>query len=185
MKRYFLIAAPIIVAGIVTYVAMRFINGSNENISNVSVVVINANTTNATDASRNVNAKPSSRDQVLSLARLFSERYGTTLTDAPNANIDSVLPFASASLKETLNRLRSRPLINAGKSVSTTSIALAFKIVSLDDKDGTAETVVSLQRKEDAGSGAPIVFMQDMRLSFVFEDEEWKVSAALWSARTQ
>lgn len=186
MRRVFLIAAPLIIAGIVAYVAVRISsNNDNDNTSDVAVIVINANGTNATNGTPNVNAKPLSRDQVLSLARLFSERYGTTLTDSPNANIDSVISFASASLKETFQRQKTRPAVTPGQSISITSTALAFKIVSMSDKIGTAEVIVTLQRKEDRGSGSPTVFTQDLLLSFVFESGAWKVNTALWMARAK
>ncbi len=182
MKRLAIIAALLLVAAVATYfVVTRKASSSKNGATNTTInVPVNSSSTNAAE-NGNINVAPS-RDQMLAIARLFAERYGTVTTANPNANLDSVMLFASDALKATFVRMeKSNAGPSATKVTTTSSQALTFSIRSFDQTQGRGEVSVTLQRKEQTdGLASPRNYTQTLLLTFVIEHGAWKVSVAAW-----
>lgn len=177
MRRILLIAAPILLAGVLALVAVLRSNDQNSNDG------VNQATNTAPSLTQNQNASTStptldsSRTAILTVSRLFSERFASTSTDQPTSHLEASLPFVSNSLAATFNRIIANPPQPLGDPVVTTSRALAFAFSAFDENNGRATVVVSLQRREEIGSRTR-VYNQDLTLQLFRQQGSWKVNAA-------
>lgn len=184
MKRIALFAIPVVVAAsIAAFVVTR---KPAENVNTVNgtgqptVNLVNTAAANANSVPGTTNAQD--REGIIAIARLFAERYGTSRSDDPSVSIEPVLPFATVSLAESLNRLATRAP-STGAVVSITTTALAFTVASLNVAGGRAEVVVTTQRREETEGATPVFYAQDLALSFIREEGAWKVNSAIWANR--
>ncbi len=123
---------------------------------------------------------PNSREQMLAVARLFAERYGTVTSGNPNAHLESVKSFASDGLKATFERMKKNDAGTLAAGTATTSQALSFSVKTFNQNQGRADVAVSLQRREQSGTSTPHTYMQDLNLTLMMERGSWKVSVAAW-----
>lgn len=180
MKKLLIIAGALLATSIVVFVITRMSSPttSNTNIGHVTNTVAN---NNAVTNSATNSVVPATREQMLAVARLFAERYGTMTTDNPGANLRSVAPSASEALAAALNRTAAAvPTTKPVPPVVTTSSALSFSVKAYNEALGTGDVLVTLRRSEVTGTGSPRVFNQDLDLSFIKEHGAWKVSVAVW-----
>jgi len=179
MKRLAIISVVLLVAAIALFVVTRD-DGSSSTADDANIVtdrsIRNALLTNSV-SNENVNTT-TQREQMLAVARLFAERYGTVSSSNTDATIDSVMPFASDALKVTLERMKKNSAATA--TVTTTSQALSFSVGSFEQNQGRAEVAVTLQRKEQSGTSAVRTYIQTLQLTMTREHDAWKVSVAAW-----
>lgn len=115
---------------------------------------------------------------VLSLSKSFVTRYGSYSNEANFANLEDVLPLASASYAAELQSIIDTSVAPEEYYGVSTSIVT----VKVDEKGETSSRVtVTTQREEAIGSPQNTsVKYQDIVLTFVMEDESWKVDSATW-----
>lgn len=185
MKRIALFAIPVIIAAVIAvFVVTRKPDAGNTDTTNTTGNAVYVASTSASNTNTEIKkAEAQDRERIIAIARLFAERYGTSRSDDPSVSIENIISFSSASLAESLNRQLKRPSQD-GAVVSTTTIALAFTVKSLNAKTGRAEVVVTTQRREETASLQPVVYSQDLALSFLREGDAWKVNSAIWTGRT-
>lgn len=117
---------------------------------------------------------------VQSLAKTFTERFGSYSTEADFQNLTDVLPLmTTAYAAETEAFLATA--IPPSEYYGVTTRVVSIKILSSDETLGTASLEVSTQREEAKGSAQNIsIRYQTLALSFLKENDTWKVSAATW-----
>ncbi|MFA4942269.1 MAG: hypothetical protein WC564_01360 [Patescibacteria group bacterium] len=117
------------------------------------------------------------------LAMSFAERFGSFSNQANYGNIEDLKIFMTPKMQSWANdyvaSLNQQDKNNTNY-YGITSIAISGTVKSFDDKAGTAEILVTTQRREVAGSGEPKVFSQDILVVFEKVKEEWKASSATW-----
>ncbi len=185
MRRFMLIVIPLVLLGlvVVAWVAQKS-KPSDRNVANLNLADVgpdgSGNTNRASDSSAT-----SAREEVVTVSRAFSERYGSSSSDAPNGHLAAALPFVSLALQSSFQRVLSRPPSPSEEPTLITSRAFAFDIRSLDEKAGRAEVAVWLQRKELVGTQLPVVYQQNLSLSLVKEQGAWKVNLAVWGGKQE
>lgn len=184
MRRALIIIAAVLLVGGIAVIVLNRQNRPNANISNSNVSTTNSLTNTAAETNVDNNQPtPSSRTAVLTVSRHFSERFGSTSTDAPTGHLTAAEPFASAALKQTFKRLAASPPSSA-ISASIASRAYAFSISSFDERSGRAEVLVTLQRTERQGNDKPVTYQQNLILQLLRQDGTWKVNAATFVPRS-
>lgn len=115
---------------------------------------------------------------VVALSKSFVTRYGSYSNEANFANLEDVLPLASASFAVQLQNM-----IDTGVAPEEYyGVSTSIVTVKVDEKgDTTSQVTVTTQREEAVGSPQNTsVKYQDIILTFVTEEESWKVDSATW-----
>lgn len=115
---------------------------------------------------------------VVSLSKSFVTRYGSYSNEANFANLEDVLVLASVSFAAELqNTIDTSVAPEAYYGVSTSIVT-----VKVNEQGETfSQVTVTTQREEAIGSPQnTTVKYQDIILTFVMEDESWKVDSATW-----
>lgn len=115
------------------------------------------------------------------LAAAFAERFGSYSNQGEYANLLDLKPIMTEKMENWADEY-----IAKSKAETTdisiysgvTTRAVSVKIISLNDKNGTAKVVVNTQR-EKMGEVKEIYY-QNLELEFQKITEEWKVNKALW-----
>lgn len=115
-----------------------------------------------------------------SASKTFVERYGSYSTEADFANLTDVLPLMSKAYAATTAAYIATA-VSPKEYYGVTTRVITVKVDAQDDAAGTAQVTLTTQREEAKGSVQNVsVKYQDIALTFVKEDGEWKVSNALW-----
>lgn len=113
-------------------------------------------------------------------AKLFAERYGSYSNEANFQNIRDVIPLMSAKFGTATTADLATKKAPSGFFGITTRV-ITVKVVSQDEKKGTAVIDLSTQRVEENGSAQNTTTKyQDIELSFVKESGVWVVDSAKW-----
>ena len=166
---------------------------TNEAIVNQGRLEILGGNINAGGVTVNVNAGtpggvagrvPSLEDNLKKIASNFAERFGSFSNQNQFENIQDLEVLMSEKMKAWAeNYVLEAKAKNPDTSVyyGITTKAIKADLVSLDEKAGRAEILVSTQRWEAKEATTNIrVFYQDIGIKFIFENKEWKVDAAIW-----
>lgn len=174
MRRILLISVPVLLAAIIAFVVVSRPPGSVGNL------VTNTPGSGFTNMSTNVGLPVGQPAQVeiSAVSRNFSERYATTSTLAPVANLEAALPYASAGLQAAFRRSIAAAPAPGSESVVTTSRAMALSLAALDERGGRATMNVTLQRTE-VKTDRSRTYIQDLNLQLVREGDDWKVNVAV------
>lgn len=117
---------------------------------------------------------------VTTLAKLFTERYGSYSNEADFQNIRDVIPLMSASFAAATEKDLATKVLPKG-SYGVTTRVITVKVVSQDETAGTATVDLSTQRVEAKGSVQNTTTKyQDIELTFVNESGVWKIDSATW-----
>lgn len=123
------------------------------------------------------------RDQsagLQSLAKTFTERYGSFSTEADFANLaDVILLMTPGFAEETQLYIDTATMGESFYGVTTRVISLS--VDQLDEEAGVAVITLSTQRQEAVDSPQNVsVKYQDIVLEFEKISGSWKVSSAIW-----
>lgn len=130
---------------------------------------------------RNVNQSVSdSRSELLKIARVFGERYGTVDSAHPIPNPESLSALSTGSFRQAFAKQAANPPKTLADGTTVTSKAIAFNVVQFDDAKGRADVLVTLQRTEQVGTERPRTYRQDLQLQVLKESGSWKVDLAFW-----
>lgn len=120
---------------------------------------------------------------VAKIAAAFAERLGSYSNQSNYANFEDLNIFMTASMRawalEYVNKMKSDNPYD-GNYYGVTSKAVGTRVVSFDDDKATAEIVITTQRQEVIADGSEKIFNQDLRLTFVKENNQWLVDGAYW-----
>jgi hypothetical protein len=115
---------------------------------------------------------------VQSLAKTFTERFGSYSTEASFQNIVDLYPLMTAGFEAQM-----QAMIDA-QAPATEFYGVTTRIVSVtvERMDGnTASVLVATQREEERGTArTSSITYQDLRLGMVFDSGTWKVDSATW-----
>ena len=117
---------------------------------------------------------------VQSLAKTFTERYGSFSTEADFANLKDVLPLMTDDFaQQTENYIKQAQVGETFYGVTTKVVSL--KVNGLDEETGRAMIILSTQRQEAYDNPQNISLKyQDLVLEMEKISGVWKVSSAIW-----
>lgn len=117
---------------------------------------------------------------VLSLSKTFVTRYGSYSNEAQFANLEDVIPLMSAAFaSETQTLIETSQIPEEYYSVTTHVITVTVE--TNDEEAGTAQVRVTTQREEARETPQnTTVKYQDIVLTFLKEQDVWKVDSAVW-----
>ncbi len=128
--------------------------------------------------------RPLDADDIKQMALAFVERFGSYSNQSNYDNIRDLEIFMTAEMRRwSVGYIAELERRNTDYTnyYGITTVAIAGEVKSFDDQSGTAEVIVSTQRREVKGSeNTPQIYDQNIRLLFVKEDKSWKVDGAFW-----
>ncbi len=114
------------------------------------------------------------------LARSFAERYGSYSNQSDFSNLEELYPFMTAALRERTLGLVERERLQAADAENYTGVTTRATGLQVISQNSThAEILVSTQRSE-SGSGQDRTYYQNLRLTLVVVDGQWKVDSTQW-----
>lgn len=120
---------------------------------------------------------------VAKIAASFAERMGSYSNQSNYANFEDLNIFMTASMRDWavdyVSQMRKDNPYD-GNYYGITTKAIATEIIKFDNTTGEAEIIITTQRRELQVSGAENVYNQDLRLTFVKENNQWLVDGAYW-----
>lgn len=150
-----------------------------------------ASTTTPSDRPRNHQLYDISKEKehqinsndVAKIANAFAERLGSFSNQSNYSNFEDLNIFMTTSMRSWalayVDQMRAENPYD-GNYYGIISKAVSNEVVEFDDKEGTAEVIVSTQRRETKMDGGENSFNQDLRLTFVKENNQWLVDGAYW-----
>ncbi|MBU1705727.1 hypothetical protein KKG19_03315 [Patescibacteria group bacterium] len=128
-------------------------------------------------------AEQAKRDEsagLQSLAKTFTERYGSFSTEANFANLSDVMIMMTPSFSaQTQADIEAASLGENFYGVTTKVVSVS--VDQLDEEAGLAKLTINTQRQEAVDSPQNIsVKYQDLVLNFEMISGTWKVSSAVW-----
>jgi hypothetical protein len=120
---------------------------------------------------------------VAKIANAFAERLGSFSNQSNYSNFEDLNIFMTASMRTWavgyVDKMRADNAYN-GSYYGITTKAISSEIIKFDDEEGVAEVIVSTQRREIEMDGGENNLNQDLRLTFVKENNQWLVNGAYW-----
>ena len=117
------------------------------------------------------------------MALSFAERFGSYSNQADYGNIEDLKIFMTPKMQnwadDYVANLRQQDKDNA-VYYGITSVAISGEVKQFDDPAGTAEVLVTVQRREVIGSSEAKVFSQNILIVFEKIKDEWKAGSATW-----
>lgn len=117
---------------------------------------------------------------VTTVAKIFTERFGSFSNEANFQNVRDVLPLMTNSFRAATEKSLATKTAPTGFYGITTRV-ITVSVVSQDETKGTAKIDLSTQRVEENGSAQKTTTKyQDIELTFLKESGVWKVDSATW-----
>lgn len=191
MNRKFIIPVVVIillaiVIAIVLYLQSRSPEETPQTNVNTNSVVTNQATNTA-----NVNLTPTKvlteeeqqRQEVIRVASIFAERWGTYNGAFSTANLDNTRELmTSAFIASTESSIQNKSQENVTSSIETTLISSEIASFTLGKQ---ATVVVKTLRSQTIEDGTENIVTQDLTLRLDFQDNEWKAASAQWGVASQ
>lgn len=122
-------------------------------------------------------------DDLTKLAMIFSNRFGSFSSQSDYSNFTDLKIFMTDSLKSWVDtyvsQIKSQTSSNTYYGITTN--ALTTEIKSFDDRAGTADIVVTTERRESTAQingGTP--YRQKLDLKFTKVSGDWLVNEVYW-----
>jgi len=123
-----------------------------------------------------------SRDNATQLAIFFTERYGTSSSQADFSNLTDSEVFMTDALKEKTNKFiateRNKAVAGTYKSIITKAAVVEFS--TFNETAGTADGIVKTKRRQTDTEGKITSYDQILSISLKKVGTEWKVDKADW-----
>lgn len=120
---------------------------------------------------------------VAKIASAFAERLGSFSNQSNYSNFEDLNIFMTSSMRTWavgyVDKMRAENPYN-GNYYGITTKSVSSKLVNFDDDKGEAELIISTQRREIKMDGGENNFNQDLRLTFIKENNQWLVDGAYW-----
>ncbi|MFH1597929.1 MAG: hypothetical protein ABIB97_02555 [Patescibacteria group bacterium] len=203
MSRVTIMLIAVAILLIVVLIVAYFIyqrNPQNENTNTTTNLNTNQATTNlnvnnslntntSTNVNLNLNTAPTTTDakikaELQRIAINFTEIWGSYSNQSDFENILDLKVFMTEKMGDwaddyVKNAKENQPA--AGIYYGVTSKVLSAKVSKFDKDKGTAEFLVTTQRKESTGTVANSrIFYQDNIIKFEKEGGVWKVAGSFW-----
>ncbi|KKR20135.1 MAG: hypothetical protein UT48_C0021G0002 [Parcubacteria group bacterium GW2011_GWE2_39_37] len=127
------------------------------------------------------------KEDLIRMAALFSERYGSFSNQSNYQNIIDLKIFMSQKMQSWADKyVKENIEKKTDNSIyyGVTAKAVAQTVEAFDNAKGTAKILVQMQRREMLGAtNNASSFQQDIKISFVKENGAWKVDEAYWQER--
>lgn len=120
---------------------------------------------------------------VAKIASVFAERLGSYSNQSNYSNYEDLNIFMTASMRDwALDYVAKMRADNPydGNYYGITTITINSRVTKFDDNKGEAEIIISTQRREVGASDGETTSSQDLRLTFVKENNQWLVDGAYW-----
>jgi len=181
MKRRLIIIAISFVLIVGISIGGFFIVQGSPKLQNTVAKLANVQQTNTSTA--NVNRTPVTNtkrvSEAQSVARIFTERYGTTSNQDPAA-VSGVVAYSSnrlqAIIQANIESLAARPKPDIAVLVETKAYVIDVSGVT----DTSATAVASTVRQETVGAATPKITRQDLTLQLIRENNAWRVDQVRW-----
>jgi len=119
-----------------------------------------------------------------SIARSFSERFGSYSNQSDYGNITDVYDWLSSDMKEWadsyINNLKANTNYSGTYYGITTKALIEPLINNFNPNSNRVEVLVKTQREEVSASNESKIYDQDIKIVFVKENSEWLVDEAIW-----
>lgn len=120
---------------------------------------------------------------VAKIAEVFAERLGSYSNQSNYANYEDLNILMTATMRDWalsyVNKMRAdNPYDGSYYGITTKSVKTEVK--KFDNSEGVAEIIVSTQRRETGTTISEKTYIQDLRLTFVKENNQWLVDGAYW-----
>lgn len=112
---------------------------------------------------------------VISLAKSFTERFGSWSTDNPGHNLTELSSLSTQSMQNYLNNLEANYDDNF---TGITTKSISADILSLTES--TATVMVNTQRVSTNEDLEQNIYYQDIQISLSKTDDIWLVNSAYW-----
>lgn len=117
--------------------------------------------------------------QILSLARNFSERYGSWSTDSSFQNLNDLFPRITARLRAEFEKTIATAAPSTEFKGSETNV---LKMVIQNRNGSVASVLVTIQRVETDAQLKQTITYHDLLVSMVKQGEFWYVNSAEWKS---
>ncbi len=112
----------------------------------------------------------------------FAERFGSYSNQGNFQNLTDLYPLMTDAMRQTVERTIAAAGAAPTGYVGVTTRAVSTRLVSLDEKAGSATVRVSTQRVTQTGDAAPTTSYADLTIIFRKVQNVWLVDSALWPA---
>jgi hypothetical protein len=181
MRRILIITVPIVLAAIVAFVVVFVQNNASSTSTNARPNYSSMLNAAAQQNSNQAIVETEQQDPtelVYALCRLFAERFGSSSSQYPAKPYTAVMPFATASLKNVLERLSlNPPKLPEGQTIEAK--AIAFNLNSLDAQKGRAVVQVTVQQVRHSAANDATTYVR-LQLQLIREQDAWKVNSAAY-----
>lgn len=131
-----------------------------------------------------VAASGSEKDRMLTMASLFTERFGSYSNQSDFGNITDLKMYMTNGMKEWADDFvmenRGSTEENAAYYGIITHV-ISKELIEMDDDDGSAVIMVDTRRQEMEGSGdGGDSFNQKLRIDLLRENGRWKIDNVSW-----
>lgn len=119
------------------------------------------------------------------MARSFAERFGSFSNHSNFSNVEDLKMVMSTSMQAWADSyIKKNRKSNLASEIyyGLTTKSLSTDVKKFDDLDGKAVIAVETRRREATGTtnNASKLFNQEILITFVKEDQAWKVDSAYW-----
>ncbi len=151
------------------------------NAGNSNVVVSNSN---ASGTVVQTNSEAKAKSDVEKIARFFTEYFGSYSTDSNFTNVTGLKIYMTQNMQKWADSFvqdAKKSQQNTTGYFGVTTKAVSLQTRTFSDSQGTAQVIVSTQRREATGTSTNArIYYQDMTVSFAKEKGVWKVNEAVW-----
>lgn len=119
------------------------------------------------------------------LSASFTERLGSFSNQSDYGNVTDLKIFMTSDMKDWADKyvadLRAQKY--SGEYYGITTKSLTTKVLSYDEKTGTAKIEVTTERRESQADVLGVSYLQKMTLDLTRVNGEWLVSGAFWEKK--
>lgn len=161
------------------------INNSNKNINDVGILITNTiygrPNINLNLTPTPITQEPKTEAVLKTAARTFAERFGSYSNESNYENLKDLQSMMTAKMRAWTDDYITQNPLSDSEFFGITTKALSIDIITINDNETQAQIVVNTQRLEKKGDAdEPTVYYQQILISLVRENEQWKVDQANW-----
>ena len=115
----------------------------------------------------------------------FTERLGSFSNQSDYANISDLKIFMTSTMRDWADKqvAELKAANYSGEYYGITTKALTTKVLSYDEKAGTAKVEVITERREGRADVLSEPFRQTMTLELIKNNDQWLVDTAYWEKK--
>jgi len=157
-------------------------NTNTQAVKNANIAVVNATVNTAVN--QNINSQADDQLELIRLANLFTERFGSYSTEAEFQNIIDLKPYMTKKMQawaDSYVKIQKAQIAGADYSSVVTKV-MATKVTS--QVGNKAEVELSTQRTETgSNTDGQSSYYQDIILKMIEESDNWLIDVATWQEK--